>query len=129
MRLETIILKNLIRNDAYTRKVLPFLKESYFGVYEDRLLYKEIADFIAKYNKCPSIDSLSTEVENLRGQTEETVKGIQETLNDIQADKTETNLDWLIDSTEKFCQERAIYNSITTSLERSEEHTSELQSH
>jgi replicative DNA helicase len=117
MRLETTILKNLIQQEEYTRKVLPFLKPEYFSKSEDRLLYQEIVDFYNKYNAQPTYDALKIEVDSIKGSTDDTVKGIINTIDDIGADKSLTNQNWLIDSTEKFCQERAIYNAITDSLE------------
>ena len=117
MKLEQTIIKNLIKNENYTRKVLPFLKEEYFGSLEDRLLFKEVSDFILKYNQQPTFDALSIEVDNIRGSTDDTIKTIQETLKSLDSDTSTTNEDWLIDSTEKFCQEKAIYNAITHSLE------------
>ena len=117
VRLEQTILKNLIKNEAYTRKVLPFLKEEYFSNTEDRLLYKEVAGFVLKYNQQPTFDALNIEVDNLRGTTDDTVKNIKETLKELDADTVSTNADWLLESTEKFCQEKAIYNAITSSLE------------
>lgn len=117
MRLEQTIIKNLIKNEDYTRKVLPFLKEEYFGSLEDRLLFKEVADFILKYNKQPTFDALDIEISNIRGTTDDTVKSIRETLKSLNDDTEKTNQDWIIDNTEKFCQEKAIYNAITSSLE------------
>ena len=117
MRLEQTILKNLIKDENYTRKVLPFLKEEYFGNTEDRLLFKEVADFLLTYGQLPTFDALDIEISNIRGTTDDTVKNIRETLKVLNDDQEKTNLDWLIDSTEKFCQEKAIYNAITSSLE------------
>jgi len=117
VKLEQTIIRNLIKNENYTRKVLPFLKEEYFGSLEDRLLFKEVSDFILKYNQQPTFDALSIEVDNIRGSTDDTIKTIQETLKSLDSDTSTTNEDWLIDSTEKFCQEKAIYNAITHSLE------------
>jgi archaellum biogenesis ATPase FlaH len=117
VRLELTILKNLIKNEAFTRKVLPFLKEEYFSNTEDRLLFKEVAGFVLKYNQQPTFDALDIEVDNLRGTTDDTVKNIKETLKELDADTVLTNPDWLLDNTEKFCQEKAIYNAITSSLE------------
>ena len=117
VRLEQTILKNLIKNEVYTRKVLPFLKEEYFSNTEDRLLFKEVADFVLKYNQQPTFDALNIEVDNLRGTTDDTVKNIKETLKELENDTVSTNADWLLDNTEKFCQEKAIYNAITHSLE------------
>lgn len=117
MRLEQTILKNLIKNENFTRKVLPFLKEEYFSSMEDRLLFTEVAGFIMKYNQQPTFDALEIEVDNIRGTTDDTVKSIKETLNGLKDDADPTNEDWLVDSTEKFCQEKAVYNAITQSLE------------
>ena len=117
MRLEQTILKNLIKDENYTRKVLPFLKEEYFGNTEDRLLFKEVADFLLTYGQLPTFDALDIEISNIRGTTDDTVKNMRETLKVLNDDQEKTNPDWLIDSTEKFCQEKAIYNAITSSLE------------
>jgi replicative DNA helicase len=117
LRLEQTIIKNLIKNEKFTRKVLPFLKTEYFSNQEDRLLFKEVAGFVLKYNQQPTFDALEIEIDNIRGSTDETVKSIKETLKELNADTNLTNEDWLVESTEKFCQERAIYNAITSSLE------------
>lgn len=117
MRLEQTILKNLIKDRNYTRKVLPFLKEEYFGNMEDRLLFKEVADFLLKYGEQPTFDALDIEINNIRGTTDDTVKSMRETLKTLNDDTEKTNPDWLLDNTEKFCQEKAIYNAITSSLE------------
>jgi len=117
VRLEQTILKNLIKDQNYTRKVLPFLKEEYFGNMEDRLLFKEVADFLLKYGEQPTFDALDIEINNIRGTTDDTVKSMRETLKTLNDDTEKTNEDWLLDNTEKFCQEKAIYNAITSSLE------------
>ena len=70
-----------------------------------------------KYNQQPTFDALEIEVDNIRGSTDDTVKNIKETLKELNNDSEPTNEDWLVESTEKFCQERAIYNAITESLE------------
>jgi archaellum biogenesis ATPase FlaH len=76
-----------------------------------------VADFILKYNQQPTFDALSIEIDNIRGGTDDTIKSIQETLKELKKDEESTNEQWLVDSTEKFCQEKAIYNAITQSLE------------
>ena len=106
-----------MRNEPYMRKVLPFLKDEYFSVEDDRLLYKEIKDFILKYNNLPTYDALLIEIDNLAGLKEDQVKNINQTLKEISEDNIDTNVDWLTDSTEKFCQEKAIYHAIMSSIE------------
>ena len=76
-----------------------------------------MADFVLKYNQQPTFDALEIEISNIRGGTDDTIKNIQSTLNELKNDTDSTHEDWLIDSTEKFCQEKAIYNAITHSLE------------
>jgi hypothetical protein len=106
-----------LRNDDYTRKVLPFIKDEYFSAEEDRVLYKEIKDFVIKYNKAPTYDALQIEVDSLPSLKEDQVKNINSTINDFRSNTDDTNIDWLVDSTEKFCQEKALYHAIMSSIE------------
>ena len=118
MQLEKTILTNLLRNENYTRKVLPFLKPEYFTVEEDKILYGEIQNFILKYNVPPTRTSLKIEVDNLRNIKEDQVKSINHFLDVELREEGETpNEQWLIDSTEKFCQEKALYHAIMKSIE------------
>jgi replicative DNA helicase len=117
MQLEKTILRNLLKNDDYTRKVLPFIKNEYFSSEEDRVLYKEIKDFVIKYNKAPTYDALQIEVDSLPSLKEDQVKNINATINDFRSNTDDTNIDWLVDSTEKFCQEKALYHAIMSSIE------------
>jgi replicative DNA helicase len=116
MRVEQIILKNLSRNESFTRKALPFLKNEYFTVEEDRVLFREIQQFIEKYNAVPTAEALLIEVDSLSGITETQVKELRQTIHDIHADPVDTNLDWLVDTTEKFCQDKAMYNALMKSI-------------
>ena len=106
-----------MRNESYTRKVLPFLLEEYFVSENDRTLFKEIKSFILKYNNLPTYDALVIEIDSLRNIKEEQVKTITDTLKELSEDKIDTNIDWLSDSTEKFCQEKSIYNAIMKSID------------
>jgi len=106
-----------LRNDDYTRKVLPFIKNEYFSSEEDRVLYKEIKDFVIKYNKAPTYDALQIEVDSLPSLKEDQVKNINSTIDDFRSNTDDTNIDWLVDSTEKFCQEKALYHAIMSSIE------------
>ena len=110
-------MKNLLKNEQYTRKVLPFLKDEYFTIEEDRVVFKEIKEFILKYNNLPTADALQIEIDNLRNIKEDQVRSITDLITQLHADKIDTNIDWLTDSTEKFCQEKAIYHAIMSSIE------------
>ena len=106
-----------MRNEPFTRKVLPFLKDEYFTVDEDRILFKEVKDFILKYNNLPTPDALKIEIDNLRNIKEDQVKAIVKDIDTLFDDKIDTNQDWLSEATEKFCQEKAIYHAIMSSID------------
>ncbi len=110
-------MKNLLKNESYTRRVLPFLKSEYFTNEVDRNIYNEIRDFTIKYNNLPTADALLIEVDSLRNLTEDQAKAARTVIDDIQGDSVDTNAEWLIDTTEKFCQEKAIYNAIMQSID------------
>ena len=114
MTLEPTILSNLIYNESYTRKVLPFLKQDYFTVKAYKVIFLEIHEYISNYNACPALNALSIECQERDDLTEEQFKDVIEALNGLS--KEEHDLDWLVDTTEKWCQERAIYLSLMESV-------------
>ena len=113
--MERTILQNLIWNEDYARRVLPFLKDFYFQNLQDKVLFQEIEKFISKYNKVPSKTSLSVEIENRKDLTDEQFKSIQSNIESFE--KEEIDDDWLLDTTEKFCKDRAIYNAIVDGIQ------------
>jgi replicative DNA helicase len=117
VQIEKVILKNLLKNESYMRRVLPFLKTEYFSDEVERMIFNEIHDFTLKYNNLPTADALLIEVDSLRNLTADQAKAASEVIKEIQKDAVDTNGDWLLDSTEKFCQEKAIYNAIMQSIE------------
>lgn len=117
-RLETAILKNLIYNEEYTRKVLPFLQSDYFSEQTEKVLFDEICDFVNKYKNLPSKESLIINLTDSTKLTEPQVRGSIDVLQKIEEEKNEqTDIQWLIDQTEKFCQDKAIYNAIMESVQ------------
>ena len=114
MRIENQIFGNLIEQEAYTRKVMPFLDANYFIERTDRIIFEEFNKFFAQYNAAPSRDVLKVEISNRKDVTEDQVKHAYETLDSV--DGNSTNIDWLVDSTEKFCRDKAIYNAIMNSI-------------
>jgi len=119
MKLEQTILRNLIQNDDYMRKVLPFLKDEYFSDRTEKVIYDEILSFTNTYNSTPSIEAVTLAVKERRNLTNEEVEKCESYLQEIeQSSKTEQKTDnnWLIDKTEKFCQEKAVYNAIMDSI-------------
>ena len=115
MRLETTILKNLIYNEEYTRKVLPFLSVNYFQEREDKILYEKIAEYINQYNALPTQEALAIELDKSPIKDEEFQNSLK-LLESITNENDEANISWLLDSTEKFCQDRAIYNAVVESI-------------
>ena len=117
MKLETTILKHLIYSDDYLRKVLPFLKEEYFSDRTEKAIYNEITSFTNTYNTTPSIEALGLAVKDLRNITDAEVEKCEEYLKEIEKTKSEqSQIQWLVDKTEKFCQEKAIYNAVLGSI-------------
>ena len=115
MSMERTILQNLIWNEDYARRVLPFLKDFYFQNLQDKVLFQEIEKFISKYNKVPSKTSLSVEIENRKDLTDEQFKSIQSNIESFEKEEIDDN--WLLDTTEKFCKDRAIYNAIVDGIQ------------
>ena len=114
-RTEEMILKNLIYDEKYTRKVLPFLKGDYFAEKEDRLLFEQINEFINKYNNLPTKEALIIEFDN-RNIKDDDFDGVTGLLAKLEKNEEETDINWLLDTTERFCQDKAIYNAVVASI-------------
>jgi replicative DNA helicase len=116
-RLELSILKNLIYNEEYARKVLPFIRNEYFSDEVEKNVFKEIFDFTNKYKNPPTYEALVINFTEKKNLTEIQVRGAVDLLKDISENKNEpTETQWLVDQTEKFCQDKAIYNAIMESV-------------
>lgn len=114
INLEQTVLRNLLTNDDYARKVAAFLSPDYFqGVYQN--LFKEFTKFIAKYNKLPSQEAFKIEIDEGDRLNDEQYRHAMEILPNIFTPEKE-NLEWLIDRTEKWCQDRAVYNAVMESI-------------
>ena len=115
MRIESTILNHLLHDDSYARKVIPFLKEKYFVDSSERLVFKQIESFVSKYNSLPTKEALLIELNNLTGVGESEHKQSSELIGALtppeKIDET-----WLLNTTEQFCQEKAVYNAIMDSI-------------
>ena len=114
-RIERTALRNLIHNEEYSRKVLPFIKEDYFSDRLERLLFKEIYRFITKFNALHTKEALSIEINDSKDITEDEYKKITDIIATLNPEKI--NLDWLVETTEKFCKDRAIHNAILSGIQ------------
>ena len=112
--IERTTLSNLVTNEEYCRKVLPFIKPDYFNVKEERVVFEEITNFVDKYKKIPTKISLEIEVESRKDLTEDQHKKIVEIIQTL--DATDVDMEWLVDTTEKFCKDKAIYNAIVEGI-------------
>jgi len=111
-----MILKSLVYNEEYFRKVIPFLKPEYFTGTE-KLLFTEISQFALKYNNPPSTDALSISVKEKNNLSDDEVDSAETLIKEIEINKeTSAQIQWLVDKTEKFCQEKAIYNAVLASI-------------
>ena len=126
-RLETTILKNLIRNESFTRKVIPFIKEDYFSNRQEKILFTEIFKFVDKYNNLPTKETITIEITQRKDINEDEFKTIKQLINTLHDEKPD--LQWLLDTTEKFCKDRAIHNAILSGIQiidgKDKQHTPE----
>jgi replicative DNA helicase len=117
MRQEQIILLNLMKSESFMRKTLPFLKSEYFDASPDRKIFEQIQNHINEYNKLPSTSALALGLEGRTDLTESEYTSCGEILDELSELPVESNEEWLLDETEKFCQEKAIYNAIMDSIQ------------
>jgi len=113
-RIEITILRNFIFNEAFTRKALPFCKEDYFANRSERILFREIDTFVNKYKNIPTKEALLIELGQRKDINEDEFKSIKELLLSISEEKVD--LQWLFDTTEKFCKDRAVHNAVLTGI-------------
>jgi replicative DNA helicase len=113
-KVELLILKNLIYNDEYIRKILPYLKSDYFQDYSQKIVFEEIQDFFSSYNKLPTKEALEIEVENRNDLTENSFKESLSVISSL--DYEPVDFQWLSQVTEKWCKDRAIYLALMESI-------------
>jgi len=116
-KIEKTILKNLFLNEQFVRKILPYLKTEYLQERSERNLYEEIQKYVLKYNQIPTHEAIQIELNAREGLFEDDFKKTSELLTELQEDKEASPPDWLIQQTEKFCQEKAIHNAILESIQ------------
>lgn len=115
-RPETAILRGLFHDEEYARRVLPFVKPEYFLERTDRIVFDTISEFVAKYSKTPSTESIFVEIYGKKGLTENEVKEVGLLLKEV-TDGAGSDTKWLIDTTEAFCKEKSLYNAIMESIQ------------
>ena len=114
MSVEKTIIDNLFLNDEYSRKVVPFLQEDYFSDRVERKIFTLVRDFVIKYNSLPTKEAIIISFEKEKDITEEEYKKGCEIISSVQV--KEPNEEWLLEETEKFCKDKAVYNAIMESI-------------
>ena len=113
-RIENTILRNLIFNEDYSRKVIPFIQPDYFEQKSEKVIFEEIVKFISKYGSAITIEALNIEVENRTDLNETEVKEIRQVNHNF--DNSPVDSTWILDTTEKWCRDRAIYLALMESI-------------
>jgi len=114
-RIERTAIRNLIHNEQYCRKVLPFIKEEYFTDRLEKVLFTEIYKFVNKYNNLPTKESLSIEINGNKSINEDEYKQVTDILSTLNPEPV--NLEWLVETTEKFCKDRSIHNAVLNGIQ------------
>jgi replicative DNA helicase len=113
-RLELTILRNLVFNEDYARKVIPFIQPEYYEQRVEKIVFEEIVEFIVKYGSSITIEALNIEIDNRRDLTETENKEIVELLSKLNDSPVDNR--WILDTTEKWCRDRAIYLALMESI-------------
>ena len=114
-RIERIILRNLFYNEDFTRKALPFIKSEFFTNHNESTLFGEINEFVNKYKNLPTKETILVELNKRKDLKEEELSEIKTIVNKL--DNQEVELQWLLDTTEKFCKDRAVHNAVLSGIQ------------
>jgi replicative DNA helicase len=114
MRTEHLILKNLLHDEDYARRSLPYLKPEYFQSFNEKVIYEELNNFITKFNALPSSEALIIEIDKRTNINDGQFSDITTYINSLDSEQDDRG--WLVNTTENFCQEKAIYNAIMESI-------------
>ena len=114
-RIERIILRNLFYNEEFTRKALPFIKSDFFTNHNESTLFGEIYQFVNKYKNLPTKETILVELNKRKDLKEEELSEIKTIVNKL--DNQEVELQWLLDTTEKFCKDRAVHNAVLEGIQ------------
>ena len=114
-RIERIILRNLFYNEDFTRKALPFIKSEFFTNHNESILFGEINEFVNKYKNLPTKETILVELNKRKDLKEDELTEIKTIVNKL--DKQEVELQWLLDTTEQFCKDRAVHNAVLEGIQ------------
>ena len=115
-RIERLILSHLIHNENYSRKVVPYVKDEYFEDPSEKLVFKLIQEYILKHNDLPTKQSLSIDLDQLDGIHESEYTKSSEIINSLNKPESTDITPWLVEQSETFCQDKAIYNAVVNAI-------------
>jgi replicative DNA helicase len=113
-KVESLVLNSLLYNETYLRKVIPFIKNEYFETYSKKIIFEEVSNFVQQYNQVPTKEVLQIEVENRQDINESLYKEVISDIEDLHEEPND--LSWLVNTTEKWCRDRAIYLALMESI-------------
>ena len=113
--IERTALGQLLSNEDYARKVMPHMKMDYFSDKTERTVFEEIQKFVQRYNALPTKDTLEIEIDTRRDLNEDDIKRVLTVVKELSVD-SDVNADWLVETTEKFCKDKAVYNAIVEGI-------------
>ena len=114
-KVEFLILRNLLYNEEYVRKVIPFIKAEYFEDFNQKVVFEEILNFVEEYNQSATKEVLCIETEKRQDINDSSFKEITDLIGSLEESPSEFN--WLVDTTEKWCRDRAIYLALMESIQ------------
>ena len=112
---ELLVLRSLLYNEDYARKVVPFIRGDYFEQPSQKIVFEEVSEFITEYDELPSKEALYIEVEKREDVNEEIYKQVKELIGVL--DDSPADQDWLVNTSEKWCRDRAIYLALMESIQ------------
>ena len=113
-RIESTIISNLFFNEDFTRKALPFIQSEYFSNAEEKTLFDEITKFVENYKNLPTKDTILIELNNRKDLNEDQLKNLRQLVSN--ASDEQVDLQWLLDTTEKWCKDRAVHNAVLSGI-------------
>lgn len=126
MRIEHLIFSHIINSDDFSRKVVPFIKPEYYKEQEDRVIFNIVSTYLTKYNRIPTKEAIYIDLSNYQNISDSVFEDVKKVLGELECDEN-TDINWLVDQTEKWCQDRAIWNAVTKSMEILDDETKKIQ--
>ena len=117
MRIEQTILKNLIQNEEFTRKCIPFLKSEYFTDSSEQLVYKLTKEYFDQYTKNPTTEALLINLDKVTNVYDKVIESSKQLIDDLSNQAEESAYEWVINETEQWCKDRAIYIAVMNSID------------